>query len=264
MNTKILLVAVVVVLAQMIATDAAEDKAKTAAPDNPEPKLETKEADSIFKNEKDEISYIIGTQMGRSLLDLKKKDFVVNMDMLFQGLKDTFDQKEPVLAEEKAKQTYQAFLTRIRTQQAEKQKKQAVENLAAGTKFMEENKNKPGVKTLPSGLQYKVITEGTGPKPNLLDKVKIHYRGTLLNGEEFDSSYKQNEPVTAPVSAVIDGWTEALQLMKTGAKWQLFLPPKLAYRESERPGVPSNSTLIFEIELLEIVKNRPKKVDNQK
>jgi FKBP-type peptidyl-prolyl cis-trans isomerase FklB len=265
MNAKICLVMVVVVLAKMITLDAAEeDKAKAATPDKPESKLETKEADSIFKNEKDEISYIIGTQMGRSLLDLKKKDFVVNMDMLFQGLKDTFDQREPVLAEEQARQTYQAFLTRIRTQQAEKQKKQAAENLAAGTKFMEENKNKPGVKTLPSGLQYKIITEGTGPKPNLLDKVKIHYRGTLLNGQEFDNSYKQNEPVTAPVSAVIDGWTEAIQLMKTGAKWQLFIPPKLAYRESERPGVPPNSTLIFEIELLEIVKNRPKKVDNQK
>jgi len=254
MNAKILLVTVVVVLAQMITVDAAEDKAKTPTPDNLEPKLEAKEADSTFKNEEDKVSYAIGTQMGRSLLDLKQDDFALNIGMLIQGLKDAFDQRELALTEDQTQQTLQAFSTRMQAQRTEKQEKQAVENLAAGAKFMEENKTKPGVQTLPSGLQYKVITEGTGPKPTAQDMVKTNYRGTFLNGEEFDSSYKRNEPATFSVTKVIKGWTEALQLMKTGAKWQLFIPSELAYGVRGSRNIPPNSTLIFEIELLEIVK----------
>jgi FKBP-type peptidyl-prolyl cis-trans isomerase len=174
--------------------------------------------------------------------------------MLIQGLKDAFDQRELALTEDQTQQTLQAFSTRMQAQRTEKQEKQAVENLAAGTKFMEENKTKPGVQTLPSGLQYKVITEGTGPKPTAQDMVKTNYRGTFLNGEEFDSSYKRNEPATFSVTKVIKGWTEALQLMKTGAKWQLFIPSELAYGVRGSRNIPPNSTLIFEIELLEIVK----------
>jgi FKBP-type peptidyl-prolyl cis-trans isomerase FklB len=126
-------------------------------------------------------------------------------------------------------------------------------NLKAGKAFLEDNSKKPDVITLPSGLQYKVIEEGTGPKPTLADAVTTHYRGTLIDGEEFDSSYKRNQPATFPVSGVIAGWTEALLLMNTGSKWQLFIPANLAYGNADMGDIGPNSTLIFDIELIKIV-----------
>jgi FKBP-type peptidyl-prolyl cis-trans isomerase len=149
---------------------------------------------------------------------------------------------------------YMAWQQKMRAKMAAKQKKEAAENLAAGTAFLEANKKKEGVKVLPDGLQYKIIKEGTGPTPTADDKVKTNYRGTLIDGTEFDSSYKRNRPAEFNVKGVIKGWTEALELMKVGAKWELFIPPNLAYGERGRPGIPPNSTLIFEIELLDIVK----------
>jgi FKBP-type peptidyl-prolyl cis-trans isomerase len=140
---------------------------------------------------------------------------------------------------------------------AAKKAKEAAENLAVGTAFLEENKAKEGVKVTPSGLQYKVIQEGTGNTPTADDRVKTHYRGTLIDGTEFDSSYKRNRPAEFPVKGVIKGWTEALQLMKEGGKWELYIPANLAYGERGRPNIPANSTLIFEIELLEIDKPDP-------
>ena len=133
---------------------------------------------------------------------------------------------------------------------SEKQKAMAEKNLAAGEKFLAENAKKEGVKTTSSGLQYKVVKEGTGPQPKAGDTVTVDYRGTLIDGTEFDSSYKRGHPATFPVNGVIPGWTEALQLMKVGSKYQLFIPSKLAYGErAAGPELPANSTLIFEVEL---------------
>ena len=130
------------------------------------------------------------------------------------------------------------------------------ENLAFGIKslFLIKNKSKNGVKTSDSGLQYEVITEGKGKKPKSDDVVKVHYKGTLIDGTEFDSSYKRNSPAEFPVTAVIRGWTEALQMMPVGSKWKLYIPPDLAYGEAGRPSIPGNSVLIFEVELLDIIK----------
>ena len=134
-----------------------------------------------------------------------------------------------------------------------KQKAAGEKNAAEGTKFLEENKKKEGVKTTASGLQYKLIKEGTGAQPKATDTVTVNYRGTLINGKEFDSSYKRGQPATFPLNGVIKGWTEGLQLMKTGAKYQLFVPPNLAYGErAAGPDISPNSTLIFEVELLEV------------
>jgi len=155
------------------------------------------------------------------------------------------------------KQVYTAWQQKMRAKMAAKQAKEAAENLAAGTAFLEANKAKEGVKVLPSGLQYKVVKEGTGNTPTADDKVKTHYRGTLIDGTEFDSSYKRNQPAEFGVTKVIKGWTEALQLMKVGGKWELYIPANLAYGQRGRPSIPANSTLIFEIELLEIVKADP-------
>ena len=125
-------------------------------------------------------------------------------------------------------------------------------NKKEGDAFLAENKKKDGVKTLPSGLQYKVLTEGKGASPKASDTVSVHYRGTFMDGTEFDSSYKRNEPAAFPVNGVIKGWTEALQLMKEGSKWQLVIPPHLAYGEPGGPGIPPHAVLIFEVELVKI------------
>ena len=171
------------------------------------------------------------------------------------GLKDALEGNKLVLSQAEMKQVYDAWQKKMRAKQAAKQAAEAAKNLAAGTAFLEANKAKEGVKVLPSGLQYKVVKEGTGNIPTTKDKVKTHYRGTLIDGTEFDNSYKRNRPAEFPVTGVIKGWTEALQLMKEGAKWELYIPANLAYGERGTPGgIPANSTLIFEIELLEIVK----------
>ena len=145
-----------------------------------------------------------------------------------------------------------AFQQKLQAQRQEKSKKEGEENKTKGDQFLAENKKKEGVQTTASGLQYKIITKGTGPIPKPDDTVKTHYRGTLIDGTEFDSSYKRGEPVTFGVNGVIKGWTEALLMMPVGSKWQLFIPSDLAYGPSGRPGIPPNSTLLFDIELISI------------
>jgi FKBP-type peptidyl-prolyl cis-trans isomerase FklB len=163
---------------------------------------------------------------------------------------------EQSMTPEKMQETLMEFQAMAQEKQMAAQSKKAAENKAAGEAFLAENKTKKGVKTLESGLQYKVITPGTGDSPDLNDQVKCHYRGSLLNGREFDSSYKRNEPAEFPVNGVIKGWTEALQLMKVGAKWMLFIPSDLAYGDQGAGNViEPGSTLIFEVELLEIQKS---------
>ncbi|NIP23816.1 MAG: hypothetical protein GWN67_01325 [Phycisphaerae bacterium] len=201
--------------------------------------------------EMDKVSYAIGVQLGTNF---KRQGIDIKIEKFVQGLKDATAGNKLELTEQEIQQTMMAFSQKMRAKQQEKQKADAVKNLAAGKVFLEANKKKEGVKVLPSGLQYKVIKEGTGKTPTAADKVKTHYRGRLIDGTEFDSSYKRGKPAEFGVKAVIKGWTEALQLMKEGAKWELYIPANLAYGERARPTIPANSTLIFEIELLEIVK----------
>jgi FKBP-type peptidyl-prolyl cis-trans isomerase FklB len=205
--------------------------------------------------EMDKVSYAIGVQLATNF---KKQGIDLKIDKFVLGLKDATAGKELELTDQEIQQTMMAFSQKMRAQQQEQQKADAAKNLDAGKAFLAANGKKEGVKVLPSGLQYKVIKEGMGKTPTIADKVKTHYRGTLIDGTEFDSSYKRGKPAEFGVKAVIKGWTEALQLMKEGDKWELYIPANLAYGERARPTIPANSTLIFEIELLEVVKEAVK------
>jgi FKBP-type peptidyl-prolyl cis-trans isomerase FklB len=172
----------------------------------------------------------------------------VNTDLITAGLKDGMSGK-PQMTMDQIRETMMAFEKDMQQKQAEAGKK----NEADAEKFMVDNKNKDGVKTTASGLQYKVIKEGNGAQPKSTDTVTVNYRGTLIDGTEFDSSYKRGQPASFPVGGVIKGWSEALQLMKTGSKYQLFIPPSLAYGEhSPSPTIPPNSALLFEVELMSV------------
>ena len=197
-----------------------------------------------LKTQKDKQSYAIGHDMGNNL---KKNGIEIDPDLIVKGLKDALSGGKPLLTEQESKDA-------IATMQKEWAKSFSEKNKKEGEAFLAENKKKSGVKTLPSGLQYKVITEGKGKSPKATDTVTVHYRGTLIDGTEFDSSYKRGQPATFPVGGVIKGWTEALQLMKEGAKWQLVIPSDLAYGESGRQGIPPNAALVFEVELVSIQK----------
>jgi FKBP-type peptidyl-prolyl cis-trans isomerase FklB len=201
----------------------------------------------VLKNQKDKISYIIGMDIGTNL---KKQSIDIDSNILAKGVKDALAGTKPLLTEQEIQETMMAFQKDMMAKQEEIGKK----NKKEGEAFLAENKKKEGVKTLPSGLQYKVIKAGTGKKPKLSDTVTAHYRGTLIDGTEFDSSYKRGQPATFPVSGgMIPGWTEALQLMEEGAKWQLFIPSNLAYGERGAGSVIGpNATLIFEVELISI------------
>jgi FKBP-type peptidyl-prolyl cis-trans isomerase FklB len=199
-----------------------------------------------LKSQKEKMSYIIGMDIGNNL---KKQSIDIDPNILAKGVKDAFSGSQPLLNEQEIRETTMAFQKEMMAKQEEVAKK----NKKEGEAFLAENKKKEGVKTLPSGLQYKVIKAGTGKKPKLTDTVTTHYRGTLINGTEFDSSYRRGQPVSFQVNGVIPGWTEALQLMEEGAKWQLFIPSNLAYGErGAGRDIGPNATLIFEIELLSI------------
>ena len=198
-----------------------------------------------LKDTKDKVSYSIGLNIG---FNLKKQNVSINPDTFALGVKDALAGK-PQMTEEQVKETMTAF----EKEMIDKQKAAGVKNGADGEKFLAENKKKEGVKTTASGLQYKVIKEGTGAQPKETDTVVANYRGTLIDGTEFDSSYKRGQPATFPVTGVIKGWTEALQMMKVGSKYQLFIPASLAYGERAMGAdIGPNSTLIFEVELVGI------------
>ena len=200
--------------------------------------------------EKDKISYIIGTDIAKNL---KKQGIDIDPAFLFQGLKDAFTDQKLALSDSEIQQVMSAFQQEMMAQQSKKAGELAEKNQKEGEAFLAANKKKDSVITLPSGLQYKVITEGAGKMPTLNDTVTTNYRGTLIDGTEFDNSYKRGEPATFPVSGVIPGWTEALQHMKVGAKWQLFVPSNLGYGErGAGQTIGPNATLIFEVELLSI------------
>jgi len=204
----------------------------------------------VLKSQKDKISYVIGVDIGRNL---QKGSIDFDPDILAKGIKDALSGGKPLLTEQEIRETTAVFQKELMAKQEEVAKKLGEKNKKEGEAFLAENKKKEGVKTLPSGLQYKVIKEGTGKKPKIPDTVTTHYRGTLIDGIEFDSSYRRGKPASFPVNGVIPGWTEALQLMGEGAKWQLFIPPNLAYGErGAGRDIGPDATLIFEIELISI------------
>jgi FKBP-type peptidyl-prolyl cis-trans isomerase FklB len=211
---------------------------------------------------KDKFSYALGMNLGTSL---HRQSVPVDPNILLRGLKDSLAGGKTLLTEDQAK----AALTEVQNEMLKKQQEQmqaaGEANKKEGEAFLAANKGKDGVVTLPSGLQYKVLTQGTGPKPAAADTVVCNYRGTLINGTEFDSSYKRGQPATFPVSGVIKGWTEALPLMSVGSKWQLFIPAELAYGErAPGPEIGPNATLIFEVELLSIQDKSQTKSDENK
>jgi FKBP-type peptidyl-prolyl cis-trans isomerase FklB len=198
----------------------------------------------------DKVSYSIGLNIGK---DFKAQNIEVNPELLARGIKDAISDTKPLLTDEEIQEAIGSFQQERMAEAEEMAKAAGEKNRQEGESFLLENAKKEGVVTLPSGLQYKVIEEGTGKSPEPGDQVTVHYRGTLVDGTEFDSSYERGEPVTFPVGGVIPGWTEALQLMKEGAKWQLFIPPSLAYGEKGAGQVIGpNSTLIFDVELISV------------
>jgi FKBP-type peptidyl-prolyl cis-trans isomerase len=203
----------------------------------------------VLTTEKDKQSYAIGLNVGKSL---HRDDIDVDPKIVLQGLQDAMAGGAVLLTDDQIKTVMTDLQNQVRQKQEEKRQALAENNKKDGAAFLAANATKPGVVTLPSGLQYKVLTAGTGAKPAATDSVVCNYRGTLLDNTEFDSSYKRGQPATFPVNGVIKGWTEALQLMPVGSKWQLFIPADLAYGERAQGPIGPNATLVFDVELLSI------------
>jgi FKBP-type peptidyl-prolyl cis-trans isomerase FklB len=206
-------------------------------------------------SEKEKLSYSIGYTQGNTMSDFFKKQSVdVDAATMSDAFKTGITGGKPVMTDQEMRDTLAAFDKKLRAQQIEQKKTEAENNKKAGEAFLEANKKKEGVVTLADGLQYKVLKDGTGEKPKATDKVKVNYVGTFIDGKEFDSSVKRGEPAVFEVDKVIPGWTEVLQLMKAGSKWQVFIPSNLGYGAAGAGPIGPNSTLVFEIELLSIEK----------
>jgi FKBP-type peptidyl-prolyl cis-trans isomerase len=208
----------------------------------------------VLATEKDKQSYAIGLNVGQSL---HRDGIVVDPKILARGLQDAMAGGKVLLTDDQIKTVMTDLKNQVRQEQEAKRLAASETNKKAGAAFLAANATKPGVVTLPSGLQYKILTAGTGPKPTADDKVVCNYRGMLLDNTEFDSSYKRGQPTTFPVTGVIKGWTEALQLMPVGSKWQLYIPADLAYGERGQGPIEPNAVLIFDIELLSIQPKTP-------
>jgi FKBP-type peptidyl-prolyl cis-trans isomerase len=197
------------------------------------------------------ISYSLGAQYGKSL---KSDELSVDVDVFYGAMKDALEGKPLRMTEEEIRKNMVEFQKTLIAKRQEQHAKKAEENVGVGKAFLEENGKKEGVVTTASGLQYKVITDGTGPMPKDTDRVQVNYRGTLINGEEFDSSFSRGKPAEFAVNKVVKGWTEALQLMKAGSKWTIYVPSELGYGErGSGRKIGPNEVLIFEIELLEVL-----------
>ncbi len=203
-----------------------------------------------LNNQVDRTSYAMGLETGMAL---KSHDAKINPDAFAQGLSDGVKGGKPLMSKAEVTKTLHAFQQESIKKMQKKMGELAQKNLKAGQKYLAANKAKPGVVTLPNGLQYKVITPGKGKKPSAKDKVTVNYEGKLIDGKVFDSSYKRGKPAQFPVNGVIPGWTQALQLMKTGATWMVYIPAKLAYGARGVPGViEPNQTLVFKVNLIKI------------
>ncbi|HET9182993.1 MAG TPA: FKBP-type peptidyl-prolyl cis-trans isomerase [Candidatus Angelobacter sp.] len=232
---------------------------QAAPPQAPQPKSQASGSaaqESPFKTNKEKASYALGMNVGASL---RRQGVDIDPAIFAQGMKDAMAGNKTLITEEEGRAALIQLQSEVQSQAAFRKKTLADANKKEGDAFLAANKAKPGVVTLPSGLQYKILKEGTGPKPTTTDTVKCNYKGTLVDGTEFDSSEKHGGPATFPVNGVIKGWTEALQLMPVGSKWQLVIPPDLAYGDRGAPGgqIGPNATLVFEVELLSIEPKTP-------
>ena len=211
----------------------------------------TKGASAVtLKTQKEKASYALGMSIGTGM---HRRGLPVDPALVSRGLRDALSGGKTLLTEDEMRAALQQLQGQVQQAQDAKVHAESGNNRRAGDAFLAANKSKDGVKTLPDGLQYKIIKEGSGPKPTANDTVTVNYRGTLIDGKEFDSSYKRGQPASFPVNGVIKGWTEALQLMPVGSKWELFIPPDLAYGDQPPdPSIGPGNTLVFEVELLSI------------
>ncbi len=225
----------------------AQDSAKNKPPVN-----------SAFANEQEQISYCMGVQIGQQL---KKMELDLNMENFSKGVQDILADKKLLLTEAEIAVVLKNYYELLQTKRQKEWNDLGIKNEKEGKVFLDANKKKEGVTVLPSGLQYKVLRDGTGKKPIMTEQVKVHYKGTLLDGTVFDSSYERPQPASFALKpgGLIQGWLEALPLMKEGAKWQLYVPADLAYGARGRPKLGPNATLIFEVELIEVSKPTPPK-----
>ena len=211
---------------------------------------------------KDKQSYALGMNIG---MGMHRQGLEVNPDLVMRGFKDSFVGGKTAMTEDEARAALTELQAEMKKKMQEKTQQASATNKKDGDAFLAANKAKEGVVTLPSGLQYKILKEGTGPKPTASDTVVCNYKGTLIDGKEFDSSYKRGEPATFPVGGVIKGWTEALQLMPVGSKWQLFIPADLAYGDrGAGADIGPGATLIFEVELMSIQEKAAAKPEEKK
>jgi len=231
-------------MAQDGSNAAPADPAAAAAPANQE------KSTVAVANDMDQMSYAIGVQIGKSI---KSGGIDINTDVLVAAMGDVFKNRALAMTDEQMMSAQMKLREQVQTKRAEQVKTEK----AAGDKFLAENAKKEGVKTTASGLQYQVLTEGTGASPKPEDEVVVHYKGTLLDGTQFDSSYDRKEPATFGVKGLIPGWVEALQLMKEGGKYKLFIKPELGYGERGQSSIPPNSVLIFEMELIKVKAGSP-------
>jgi FKBP-type peptidyl-prolyl cis-trans isomerase FklB len=247
---------IVLLMAILVGTSAAQESKptdeasqKTSATD-PQPELPAaRNAEQTFKRRREMLSYAFGVELARSL---KAQRVNPDVDLMVKALRDTLAGNKLLMSETEATAALKTYEEDQKRDLEHAKQMISAKNKKAGEAFFAQNIKKEGVVTLPSGLQYKILEKGDGKRPSLEDKVLCNYRGTLLDGKEFDSSYKRNQPATVPVKGLIKGWSEALQLMPVGSKWQLFIPPQLGYGERVVGGIGPNSMLLFEVELVSI------------
>lgn len=209
-------------------------------------------AETALKTDKEKLSYSLGAQIGQ---DIKRNELEIDVDTFARAMRDAVSGAKPAMTDEEIRTTMQAFQQTMRQKAMAKMQEMGETNKKASDAFLANNKTKPGVKTLPSGIQYQVIAMGKGKKPTQKDQVVAHYTGTLIDGTEFDSSVKRGEPATFPLNGVIKGWQEVLPLMPVGSKWKVWIPPELGYGpRGAGQQIGPNQALIFDIELLKIKK----------
>lgn len=249
---KVTLLAATIIFIDQVNAKTENTKAETT--------VSVQSATSVdFKNEDEKTAYAIGISfanyLSANLEKPKELDIVLNKDLVLKGIQDAFAGTSAI-TEDESRQTLRAFDQRLSDLSTSQESKKAKITRKAGDDYRAKFENEPGVKKTDSGLLYQVVTEGTGSSPDVTDTVQVHYTGTLTNGTQFDSSYGRGQPAEFPLDQVIAGWTEGLQLMEEGAKYKFVIPPQLAYGDSDYSTIPANSTLIFEVELVKVSKNK--------
>lgn len=236
--------------AQSTASGPAAPATSQAVPAKTPAQPTTTTSSSLLQNDNDKASYTIGVDMGKSL---KAQNLLLNIDVLARGIKDGLSGGSLLMTDDEMRQTLLTLQKQILAKQQAQMKALADKNAQAGQKFLSDNKSKPGVKTTDTGLQYKVVDAGTGKMPGKDDVVTVDYEGKLVNGQVFDSTYQRGKPATFQLSQVIEGWQQALQMMKSGATWELYIPPKLAYGDKGLGGpIGPNETLVFKVHLISV------------